>query len=38
MLAKLPRDICRLKDSMTVNSPNPLGLGNFLLSPSITTA
>src|ERR1041384_6244644 len=38
MLAKLPQAICRLKDSITGNSPCPLGVGNFLHSPSITTA
>src|SRR5689334_3754006 len=38
MLAKLPRAISRLKDSITVNFPSPLGIGNILLSPSMVTA
>src|SRR4029078_4143070 len=38
MLAKLPRAICRLNVSMTVNSPSPPGVGIFLLTPSMTTA
>src|ERR671923_1261235 len=38
MLAKVPRPISRLSESITVNWPSPLGLGNILVSPSICTA